>query len=71
MILVVQIEGEVFDICELLIPAIQRFDIDSSNIAIAILSKISHQIAADKSSGACNQDQFVAHSVSPESEVES
>jgi glycosyltransferase involved in cell wall biosynthesis len=59
--LVSQVETEVFDVGELLVPFIERFDVNSPNMPAALPAKVRDQIAADKPSGATHKYLFVFH----------
>ena len=56
-----QIQDEVFDVWEDLVPLGDGFDIDGAQIGVALALKICYQMTADKAATTANNDFFAFH----------
>ena len=57
----VQIEREILDIGEDLIPLVERLHVHGADFLIALVPEVGHQAAADKSAGAGYDNEFIFH----------
>src|SRR5208283_3193539 len=68
ILLVVEIQREIFNVPESLVPMIERLDVNSANTLVALRAQGGHEIAADKTTGTGYENEIVMkHMVSPTS----
>src|SRR5208282_3453952 len=68
VLLLIQIQREILNIREALVPMMQRLDVNGANALVALRPQGSHQSAADKSTGTSHKYEIVMrHVVSPKS----
>lgn len=60
-VFVVEVELEIFDVVEALVPLIERFDVDRADVLVAVLAKLGDEVAADKTAAAGDYDGLIAH----------
>jgi hypothetical protein len=58
----IQIEGQILDVIEALVPLVERFCVDGSD-TLALLAKLGNQMATDEATSACyNNPSIVVYS---------
>ena len=61
VLLEVQVEREILDVVETLIPFVQRLDVHGADLLVALFAKISHQASADEAAGPGYHGEFTFH----------
>jgi hypothetical protein len=64
-LLLIQIQREILNVRESLVPMRQRLDIDGAKALVALRSQGGHESAADKAPGASHKHEIVMRHVSP------
>src|ERR1019366_6132574 len=57
----VQVEREILDVVEPLIPLIQRLDVHGTDLLVALFAEVRHQASADETPGTSYHGEFVFH----------